>query len=222
MYSFSLTCTNWFQSETLDFMLSDGQGVQPRYYRRQNIKAGSVFTFNNDTCGWQWCQYDFFAILNKNGQIDQKWQLRIREYAPGECPECHGTHQCSHCRGQGVWVDLEYGTGIKTCSYCMGTGVCGTCYIPRRVSQPSIIGSNYSRPVSTANISSSHRRIADIQNDIQFAQMQLDRAEKNYEWNKINGLYSDSYIMQQNEINLIYNYRRRLLDLQEELRRATS
>ena len=34
--------------------------------------AGGVFTFNLDTCGWTWCQGDFFAILKKNGKIDKR------------------------------------------------------------------------------------------------------------------------------------------------------
>lgn len=222
IYSFSLTCTNWVQSETIDFMLSDAQNVQPQVYRRKTIKAGNTFTFNSDTCGWQWCQGDFFAILNKNGKIDQSWQLRIKEYAPGECPECHGTHQCGHCRGQGVWADLKYGTGIQTCQYCGGTGFCSTCNIPRRNIQVAPQNFGFDSRVSNVNTSNKHRRIADIQNDIQFAKMQLERAEKNYEWNKLNGLYNDSYIMQQNEINLISSYRRRLIDLEYELQMATS
>jgi len=57
--SFSLKCTNWLQSETIDFMLSDAQNNQPWYYRQQTIKASGVFTFNYDTCGWQWYQGDF-------------------------------------------------------------------------------------------------------------------------------------------------------------------
>lgn len=226
IYSFSLKCTNWLQSETIDFMLSDAQNIQPWYYRNQTMKAGSVFTFNNDTCGWQWYQGDFFAILNKSGKIEQSWQLNLKEYAPGGCPECHGTHKCKHCKGQGFFADLKYGMGIQMCQYCGGTGVCDTCNIPYRNVQ--IVPQNISYDSggsggSRGSVSKKHRPIADIKSDIQFAQSQLERAEWNYRYNKMNGLYDDNqYILQQSEIALLSSYRQRLIALQEELRQATS
>lgn len=225
IYSFALKCTNWLQSETIDFMLSDAQNIQPQYYRGQTIKAGSTFTFNYDTCGWQWCQGDFFAILKKNGRIDQSWQLNLKEYAPGECPECHGTNKCKHCKGQGFWVDLGMRSysGVETCPYCGGTGVCGTCNIPRRsfMSAPQNVGFNSGS--SNGSLFHRHRPIADIKQDIQSVQSQLERLEWNYRMNKVNGLYDEhSYILNKNEIDLLSSYRRRLIDLQEELRRAMS
>lgn len=222
IFSFSLKCTNWLQSETVDFMLSDAQNIQPWYYRNQTMKAGSVFIFNYDTCNWQWYQGDFFAILDKSGKIEQSWQLNLKEYAPGECPECHGTHKCSHCKGQGFFADLKYDTGIQMCPYCSGTGVCDTCNIPYRNIQGTPRNVSYDSGSSRGSMFKRHRPIADIKSDIQFAQSQLERAEWNYKMNKVNGLYDDSYIMQKSEINLLYAYRRRLIDLQEELRQAMS
>ncbi len=84
IFSFSLKCTNWIQSETIDFMLSDAQNIKPWFFRNRKIKAGSGIIFNYDTCGWQWHQGDYFAILGKNGKIAQSWQLRLKEYAYGE------------------------------------------------------------------------------------------------------------------------------------------
>jgi len=227
IHSFSLTCSNWLQSETIDFMLSDAQTTQPWYYRQQTIKAGGVLVFNYDNCGWQWCQGDYFAILNPNGSIGQGWQLNLKEYAPGECPECHGTHKCAHCKGQGIWADLRYGTGIQTCQYCGGTGICGTCNIPRRnihvMPQNTSYDSNIANRSSNSSPRKRHRPIADIKSDIQFAQSQLERAEWNYRYNKMNGLYDNNqYILQQSEIFLLSSYRQRLIALQEELRQATS
>lgn len=220
IFSFSLKCTNWLQSETIDFMLSDAQNIQPWYYRQQTIKAGSVFTFNFDTCGWTWCQGDFFAILKKNGKIDQSWQLKIKEYAPGECPECHGTHKCGHCRGQGVWADLQYGTGIQTCPYCGGTGVCDTCNVPRRSFQAAPQNISYDSGSSRGSGLRRHRPIIEIQQDIKNLESQIERAEWNFRQNKLNGLYDDHYMLFSAENDLIYTYRCRLLELQAELREA--
>ena len=85
IFSFSLKCNNWIQSETIDFMISDAQNISPLIFRNRKIKAGSVLTFNYDTCGWQWHQGDYFAILGKNGKIAQSWQLSLKEYDYGEC-----------------------------------------------------------------------------------------------------------------------------------------
>ncbi len=225
IYSFSLKCTNWLQSEMIDFMISDAQKNQPWYYRNQTIKAGGVFTFNYDTCGWQWYQGDFFAILNKNGKIEQRWQLNLKEYAPGECPECHGTKKCKHCKGKGMWVDLGIRTysGIESCPHCGGTGICQTCDIPRRNFLSTPINTSFNSVSTNSSSGKRHRPIADIKNDIQFAQSQLERAEWNYRYNKMTGLYEDNqYILQQSEIALLSSYRQRLIALQEELRQAMS
>ena len=220
--SFSLKCTNWLQSETIDFMLSDAQNNQPWYYRQQTIKAGGVFTFNFDTCGWQWYQGDFFAILDKKGKIEQSWQLRLKEYAPGECPECHGTHKCGHCRGQGVWADLKYGTGIQTCPYCGGTGVCDTCNIPRRSFQAAPQNFSFDTGSSRGTIGNRHRPIALIQQDIRNLESKIEREEWNFRQNQLNGLYADHFMLFSADNELLYTLRCQLLELQEELRDAMS
>ena len=132
LYSFVLKCTNLFQSETLDCMISDEEHRQPFYFRNQTFKAGRSYRFDFDTVDWQWYQHDYFAILGKGDKILQKWQLNLKEYAPGECPECHGTLKCKKCKGEGFVYPADRIWEFKTCPACGGTGVCQTCEIPKR------------------------------------------------------------------------------------------
>ena len=94
LYSFELKNTSWFGSDTFDCMISDERGLSPCYFRDVKLKAGKRLRFDFDTENWTWYNHDFFAILGKNDKILQKWELNLKEYGPGECPECHGTHQC--------------------------------------------------------------------------------------------------------------------------------
>lgn len=129
--SFTLKCTNFLQAETFDaVIMAQDENVQPMMFRQLRLNAGKSYRFDFDTVGWDWCQGDIFAILNKKGEIDQKWPLEIQSYAPGECPDCHGTHVCMKCRGQGSYWDN--GQTLVTCRTCGGTGVCQTCYVPTR------------------------------------------------------------------------------------------
>lgn len=132
--SFSLKCTNLLMGETVDLGIFPSDGSQPWYYRGLKFKAGQTYVINFDTENWNWCQGDYVAILGKNDKITDKWQLKLKEYAPGECPECHGTHKCKKCRGTGfvnppgtrnLWEQVS-------CPDCGGTGICHTCDIPRR------------------------------------------------------------------------------------------
>lgn len=131
VYSFELRNTAWLRSVTVDLLISDASGLKPWYFRETVIKAGHSVIFNPDTCGWDWAQGDFCALLGKNDRMESKWELRLKVYAPGECPECHGTHKCSHCRGEGYSFNTRT-VEITRCPYCGGTGVCQTCYIPER------------------------------------------------------------------------------------------
>ena len=130
--SFELKCTNMMFGETVDVGLFPSDGSQPWYYRDLKFKAGQTFVFNLDTVNWEWFQGDYAAILGKDNKIIDKWELHLKEYGPGECPDCHGTLKCRACNGQGnvypkgrVW---EY----QPCKACGGTGICRTCHIPRR------------------------------------------------------------------------------------------
>lgn len=133
IYSFVLKCTNLLMSETVDCMISDEfQQQTPFYFRNQTFKAGRSYRFDFDTVNWQWYQHDFFAILGKDDKIIQKWQLNLKEYKPGECPECHGTHKCRKCNGQGFISPPNRIWEMKSCDACGGTGTCQKCDIPVR------------------------------------------------------------------------------------------
>jgi|GEM_PF-6166132 hypothetical protein len=116
MYSFVLKNTSWFGSETIDCMISDEFGRQPFYFRGVKLKAGRSYRFDFDTENWTWCQHDFFAILGKNDKIVKKWQLNLKEYGPGECPDCHGTKQCRKCHGQGFIYPIRASRAIQNMS----------------------------------------------------------------------------------------------------------
>lgn len=134
LISFSLKCTNILFGETVDVGIFPSDGSQPWYYRSLKFKSGQTYVFNFDSIDWNWCQGDYAAILGADNKIIQKWTLQLKEYGPGECPECHGTHKCHNCRGTGfvnpsgtrhLWEQVQ-------CSKCGGTGICQTCDIPRR------------------------------------------------------------------------------------------
>ena len=118
--------------DTVDIALCDCYGQNPWYYRDLKFKSGQSYTFDYDTVGWQWCQGDYIAIVDKNNKILQKWHLQIPEYRPGECPECHGTHKCRACNGEGYVYPRGKMWQFKRCERCGGTGICQTCDIPRR------------------------------------------------------------------------------------------
>ena len=97
--SFTLTCNNMLQSETFDAAIIDGSAqLQPMMFRQLNLPAKKSLRFDFDTVGWDWCQGDIFAILDKKGQVNKKWQLNLKVPAPGDCKECHGTHKCRYCK----------------------------------------------------------------------------------------------------------------------------
>lgn len=132
LYSFVLTNTRWLGKETVDCMISDEFGQQPWYFRDQTFLAGRSYRFDFDTVDWQWCQHDYFAILGKNDKIIQKWQLNLKEYRPGECPDCHGTKKCKKCHGQGFIYPPNRIWEYKMCDSCGGTGMCYRCDVPKR------------------------------------------------------------------------------------------
>ena len=132
LWSFVLKCTNLFQSETVDCMISDEFGRQPFFFRQQTFKAGRSYRFDYDTVDWTWHQHDFFAILGNGDKIVQKWQLNLKEYAQGECPDCHGTHKCRKCNGEGFVYPHGHVWEFQTCDACGGTGTCQRCDIPYR------------------------------------------------------------------------------------------
>ena len=132
VYSFTLKCTNWLGDENVDIAIVPSDGGQPWFFRNQKLKAGKSYDFNYDTVGWEWYQHDALVILGKGDKVEKKWVLNIPEYAPGECPECHGTHKCHTCGGQGFVYPAGRVWEFKQCTVCGGTGTCQTCHVPRR------------------------------------------------------------------------------------------
>ena len=132
LYSFVLKNTSWFGSDTFDCMICDELGQQPWYFRDKKLSAGKSFRFDFDTVGWTWYQHDYFAILGKNDKIVEKWQLNLKEYKPGECPDCHGTKKCKKCHGQGFLSPPNKPWEFKNCDACGGTGTCQRCDVPIR------------------------------------------------------------------------------------------
>lgn len=145
--SFELKCTNMMFGETVDVGLFPSDGSQPWYFRNIKFKVGQSYIFNYDTVDWTWYQGDYAAILGKNDNVIYKWQLQLREYAPGECPECHGTHKCKACNGQGFVYPPSMVWEYKTCKTCGGTGICRTCHVPKRTPRfgggPTGLGNGY-------------------------------------------------------------------------------
>lgn len=145
--SFELKCTNLLFGETVDVGLFPSDGSQPWYFRNLEFKAGQTLVFNYDTVDWDWYQGDYAAILGKNDKIIDKWELRLKEYGPGECPDCHGTHKCRVCHGQGFVYPGGKVYKFQKCNTCGGTGICKTCDVPRRKPKfggpPTGLGNGY-------------------------------------------------------------------------------
>lgn len=162
--AFTLTCDNMFQSETFDCAIM-GAGAAPMYFRNQTLKAKQSLTFSFDTVDWQWCNGDTFVILGKNDSIKAKWPLSLRMYAPGECPDCHGTHRCRKCSGKG-FINVP-GHSIEQCDICYGTGICQRCYVPQRngtpstAQNPAAYGQPYGNPAKERQVEGLRQQISD-------------------------------------------------------------
>lgn len=188
--TFTLTCKNMFMRETFDCAIMDSSGQQPSQIRRRiKLKPKESFVFNYDTCGWDWCIGDFFAIIDSNNDnILERWDVDVKVYGRGECPECHGSHRCSKCNGTGI-MNNPYTHTMSQCPVCSGTGLCQTCYVPVRYGSTMYneIYSNGSIPNPNLNkqyrIEALQRRISELQKMIERAEwnermMQLRRIDK--------------------------------------------
>lgn len=227
--SFTLTCTNLFQSETFDAAIIDGTGqLQPMMFTQLTLGAKKSLRFDMDTIGWDWCQGDTFAILDKNRQIDKhcKWTLNIKVPAPGECRDCHGTHKCKQCNGTGI-VTNNHTHEISSCEVCHGTGICQTCYVPFRNvanSAPAfqsnagtVYGCN-STSVDTSNKEAAkQRKIAALQQSIQELQVKIERADWDERIMKLRGTDISSRNVYMSQVNLKFQYERQLSELQYKL-----
>lgn len=218
--SFTLTCTNFLQNEEFDAVLVDGSGqIAPLYYRGLSLKARNSFRFDLDSCGWYWCQNDFFAIIDGMNNIKERWDLHLPQYAPGECPECHGTHRCRACQGKGYVQNFKMHT-IDTCTACGGTGECQTCFIPVRSLSASVSSQQLNH--NESNISSER----DITRERQVGRLrqrifELQEKVRNTDWElKMMDLKDQNVSMRtvyNSKLELKYRYNKEIINLQSQL-----
>lgn len=219
--SFTLTCTNLFQSETIDAAIVDGTGqLQPMIFRQQTIKAKESLRFDFDTVDWDWCQGDIFAVLDKKGQMGQKWVLNLKTYAPGECPECHSTHKCRQCNGTGMIFHRPTHT-YNHCEVCNGTGICQTCFVPIRntsnitnTPEENAIYSGGQHPNVDAT---RQRKIAALKSRISEVRQKLDDAKYEERIMRLRGTDITSRTVFTSHASLIYMYEKELTNLQSQL-----
>ena len=219
--SFTLTCSNMFQRETFDCAIIDSTGQTPTQIRRQlKLKPNESFTFNYDTCGWNWCQGDYFAILEKKDKIKKRWDLELKIYGRGECPECHGSHRCIKCNGNGTITDHRTHTVLK-CKTCNGTGFCQKCYVPIRGADPlsNEVYGNGSLPNVDAN---RQRKIAALQRTISDLQAKIEKVDWDARMMQRKGTDVSLHMVYSSHIELKHQYERQLLNAQHELQQLES
>lgn len=214
--SFTLKNTNLLQTATFDAAIVDGSNaIQTRYFYGQKLRAGQSATYDIENGAWDWAQGDFFCILDEKGrQVPSlTWTLKLPEPAPGECKECHGSHKCAYCGGNGK-IFNRYNHTYEPCTVCRGTGICQTCFIPMRQNSPH--SPIYSTPSQGSIIGSrNHRdailnRISELEHEIYI----LEQKNLNIERNGGNkGMWSSYYTNNQ----LIHAYRKQVIDLQTTL-----
>lgn len=223
MWSFILENTNWISKETVNVGIFPSNGQQPWFWKGQVIESGASLVFNYDTANWYFCQGDTVALLDDRGNVEQKWVLRLREYGPGECPECHGTHKCRKCNGTG-YIFPQRGDEIYTkCPDCDGLGVCQTCYIPTR-SNPTYRPTYNATPTAggNANVAASRaRQIETLRRRIYDLQAKIDRIEYDERMRKlrssIHGVDTSMTTLYMQQAQLKYTYQTQLIQLQSQL-----
>ena len=218
--SFTLTCTNLFQSETIDAAIVDGTGqLQPMIFRQQMLKAKESLRFDFDTVDWDWCQGDTFTILDKKGQMGQKWVLNLKTYAPGECPECHGTHKCRQCNGTGMIFSKSTHT-YNHCEACNGIGICQTCFVPMRNTSTATYasgGTGYSVGQSPNVDAARQRKIAALKSRIGEVRQKLEDAKYEERIMRLRGTDLTSHTVYTTHASHIYRYETELINLQSQL-----
>ena len=215
-YSFTLTCKNMLMPETFDCAIMDSTGQQPtQFFRHEKLKANESKVFNYDTCGWDWCQGDTFVILDKNDRIKQHWDLKLKIYSRGECPECHGNHKCIKCNGSGVIKDIHTHT-ISSCRACNGTGICQKCYVPIRPGSTIAHEVYGTHPLPNADFVK-QRKIAALQQTISNLEAQIAKADLDASMMQLKGTDVSNPTAYIAHIEMQHTLQRQLLNAQHEL-----
>ena len=193
--------------------------LQPMIFRQQTIKAKESLRFDFDTVDWNWCQGDMFSILDKKGQMGQKWVLNLKTYAPGECPECHSTHKCRQCNGTGMIFHRPTHT-YNQCEACNGTGICQTCFIPLRNTSNATYalgGTEYSVGQNPNVDVARQRKIAALKQRISEIREKLEDAKYEERIMRLRGTDLTSRTVYTTHASLIYRYETELINLQSQL-----
>lgn len=219
--SFTLYCDNMFQSETFDCAIIDSAvQVMPQIRRQIVLKAKQSFRFDFDSCGWDWCIGDYFAILGKNDKIVKRWDLNLKIYAVGECPDCHGSHKCKYCKGSGM-VENRHVHAISHCSICNGTGICQKCYVPIR--QGSNLANQVYGNVQMPNPETNRlKKIEAIRQTIRDLQSKIEKEEWNIRLWKLKGMDVSSRTAYISQLELKHTYECQLIKVQYELQQLES
>ena len=219
--SLLITCTRWYRSEKVAFKLIDGTGQIPPKDGYIELKAGEGVRIDFDTYDWDWCDGDTIIVFDNKGNESERHVLRMQSYPPGQCPECHGTHLCSMCKGKGRVMDKMH--MLSTCPQCLGTGLCQTCYVPTRVMHQLNIpyGSSMATGINPNVEGSKERRIATLRRYIYDLQQKIERCEWEERMQQlrssIHGTSSSSYTMQMSKLQLKFKYQQLLQNAQNEL-----
>lgn len=214
--SFTLTCKNMLMPETFDCAIIDITGQQPSQIRRRiKLKPNESFIFNYDTCGWDWCQGDFFAILGKNDKIQKRWDLNLKVYARGECPECHGSHRCVKCNGTGT-IRNNHNHTISSCTTCSGTGICQKCYVPMRAGT-NLVNEVYDGTQLPSPDLNRRQRISALQRIISDLHSKIEKAEWDSRMMQRKGMDVTVHTAYSSQLELKHMYERQLIQAQYEL-----
>ncbi len=214
--SFTLTCKNMIMAETFDCAIIDSTGQQQPQIRRQlKLKPNESLTFNYDSCRWDWSQGDYFCILGKKDKIEQRWDLKMKIYARGECPECHGGHRCSKCNGSGIIRNTHTHT-IDTCQTCHGTGICQTCYVPIREGSTLAQEVYGYQPLPNADMNRQRKKAA-LQQTISNLESKIAKADMDMRMMQLKGMDVSARTAFMSHVEMLHSFQRQLINAQYEL-----
>ena len=222
-FSLMITCTRWWRTEKVPFRLVDGSGQLSPKDGYIELEAGKSVRIDYDTYDWDWCNGDFIIIFDKKGREYDRIVFNKRTYAPGECPECHGSHQCVACKGTGRVMDRL--RQVSTCQRCLGTGLCQTCYVPTRQAGAIYNIGNVGASVSSGtnpNVElSRQRKIIDLRKRIADLESMINHCEYDAKMRKldtaIHGYDTSRTTDDMRQAQLKYTYQSQLIQLKHEL-----